>query len=137
SGDNLLFGGGGNDTFVWKPADFGGTDTIADFQHDFTTNKGDVLRFDALFSDSDNQHNALDALLSQAKWDGDTHTIKAGEGPVTISMTLAADHAELTVTDHGATQNIILNGDFSHFDLQAMNDQAAQQLLHDIIKVTG
>jgi len=148
TGNDVLIGGGGNDTFVWNHNNIGtgpghvDTDVIKDFH------QGDVLRFEDLFGGGDAGQHALDTLLNSANcaWTanaaGTGGDLIATAGSTSIHLNVAETAATLTVSYADSTgnytQSVELQG-FSLHDLHpgTLDQAAAVEALHEILKVTG
>ena len=124
SGNHTIYGGGGEDTFVYALlSSFGpSTDHIKDW------NEGDKLQFDDLFQGG----GTLSDLLSNVQSIG-PDTYSGTSGDTSITLAIGVDHATLTVSEAGNSKTIVMEGyDFS----SVSDDTAAQALLNQIIVTT-
>jgi Ca2+-binding RTX toxin-like protein len=146
-GNDILVGGGGNDTFVWNNLNMGQNEHSTDIIKDFS--QGDSLHFaDLLAEHGDGAQTALADMINSGEWQandqgaGGTFMATAECGS-SIQLSVADTVATLTVSYQQDGQNYTQNVELQNFDAGQFAaegaDQAAsvQQMLHEIIKVGG
>jgi len=154
SGNDVLVGGGGADTFVWDNHTMGqnslASDIIKDFQYDHNSlGTSDALRFEDLFSGN---QSSLDALLNvetngnNISWNNMEFHAVSSDGNTAIHLSVTDAAATLTVSyedtagihmqnvqlqNFSVADHVSLTGDSGH------DEAAIAQMLHEIIKVGG
>jgi hypothetical protein len=149
SGDSILVGGAGEDTFAWNNDNMqGGTSTIKDFTLD-----EDALRFEDLFGGGGNGMEALEDLLSKASgedtWEYTGSSATNGvfsfgpDGATTIELSTLENALQLKVsytddTVGDRSQTVVLQGqDFTNVGEVDLTDaQAAMTMLQEIMKIS-
>jgi hypothetical protein len=136
SGNDILYGGGGEDTFAWTlDVMGGGTDIIKDFKYDFAENSGDVLQFNDLLG---GDQGSLSALLKLGTLNGNVFTADDGANSITLTLDAAKATLNVQIADQDGgrySQTVVLEG--CDYTQQVTSDDTAYRLLHDIIKVGG
>jgi Ca2+-binding RTX toxin-like protein len=146
-GNDILVGGGGNDTFVWNNLNMGQNEHSTDIIKDFS--QGDSLHFaDLLAEHGEGAQTVLTGMIEGGQWQandqgtGGTFTATDESGS-SIHLSLGETVATLTVSYQQDGQQYTQNVELQNFDAGQFSaegaDQAAsvQQMLTEIIKVGG
>ena len=144
-GDDVMDGGLGSDVFAWESADFGGSDTILNFDFNCTWNE-DTLQVNAgmdndkiqiNFKDLLGETQSLEDLLQGiAKESGSTFSYKGDKGGFQASF-LDGDTLQITLTGNNddTLQTITVESSNSFYqDMANISAQQAVAILEQILK---